>query len=128
MQKSTQPATRATKKSAKIEFNKTCTTIQLTITQFFPDRNNNNSEVNESEKNIVLTDRQEAIKDLEKLLKSKKNNLNQQNLRRHWAVLALLYSTDKRKAYETRIEMAEYPARNYNKGVYFAKKIVTQEN
>ncbi len=76
----------------------------------------------------MLTDRQEAIKDLEKLLKSKKNNLNQQNLRRHWAVLALLYSTKKRKANETQMEMAENIARNYNKGVYFAKKIVSWEN
>jgi hypothetical protein len=36
-------------------------------------------------------------------------------------VLALLYSTEKRKANETRMEMAENIARNFNKGVYFAK-------
>ncbi len=37
----------------------------------FQDRNNHNSEISESEKNIALTDRQEAIKDLENLFKSK---------------------------------------------------------
>ncbi len=54
----------------------------------------NNSEVGKTEQNIMLIDRQEGIRDLKKLLKSRKNNLNQQNLRRHWAVLALLYSTE----------------------------------
>jgi hypothetical protein len=42
---------------------------------------------------------------------------------RHWAVLALLYLTEERKANETRIEMAENIARSYNKGVYFAKEL-----
>jgi hypothetical protein len=57
--------------------------------------------VSKSIKNIVLTDRQEAINDLDNFLKLKKINLNHQNLRRHWAVLAFLYSTEKRKANET---------------------------
>jgi hypothetical protein len=57
----------------------------------------------------------------------KKNDLNQQNLRRHRAVLALLYLTEKRKANEAQIEMAQNFARNFNKGVYFAKIIVTWE-
>jgi lipopolysaccharide export LptBFGC system permease protein LptF len=47
------------------------------LQNFFSNGNNNNSEVSKSEKNIVLIDRQEAIKDLEKFLKlKKKNNLN----------------------------------------------------
>ncbi len=60
--------------------------------------------MSKSEKIIVLTVRQEAIKEPEIFLKLEKNNLNHQNLCRNWAVLALLYSTKKRKAKETQTQ------------------------
>jgi hypothetical protein len=37
------------------------------LQNFFSRRNNNNSEIIKSEKNITLTDRQDAIRDLENL-------------------------------------------------------------
>jgi hypothetical protein len=46
---------------------------------FFSYGKNNNSEVSKSEKNIVLTDSQKAIKGFEKILKSIKLYLNLQN-------------------------------------------------
>ena len=69
----------------------------------------------------------EAIKDLEKKLHSKKEVLEGQNLTRHRAVLALLYTMELRQDGETREELSFQVARSFNKGVYFARKIVEWE-
>jgi hypothetical protein len=58
----------------------------------------------------VLNQQQEAIKDLEKKLHSKKTVLNGQNLTRHQAVLALLYMTQSRQHGDTREELSYYVA------------------
>ena len=71
--------------------------------------------------------RLEAIKDLEKKLHSKKEVLEGQNLTRHRAVLALLYTMELRQDGETREELSFQVARSFNKGVYFARKIVEWE-
>jgi hypothetical protein len=71
--------------------------------------------------------RQEAIKDLERKLRSKKEVLEGQNLTRHRAVLALLYLTESRHDGETREELSYQVARSFKKGVYFARKIVEWE-
>ena len=71
--------------------------------------------------------RREAIKDLERKLRSKKEILEGQNLTRHRAVLALLYMTESRHDGETREELSYQVARSFNKGVYFARKIVEWE-
>ena len=50
-----------------------------------------------------------------------------QNLTRHRAVLALLYTTKSRRNGETREELSYQVARAFNKGVYFARKIIEWE-
>ena len=72
-------------------------------------------------------ERQEAIKDLEKKLRSKKTALGVQNLTRHRAVLALLYTTQARKEGETREQLSYQVSRSFNKGVYFGRKLVEWE-
>ena len=72
-------------------------------------------------------ERQEAIKDLEKKLRSKKTALAVQNLTRHRAVLALLYTTQARKEGETREQLSYQVSRSFNKGVYFSRKLVEWE-
>jgi hypothetical protein len=67
--------------------------------------------------------RLEAIRDLEKKLRSKKEVLEGQNLTRHRAVLALLHTTALRQDGETREELSYQVARTFNKGVYFARKL-----
>ena len=71
--------------------------------------------------------RQETIKDLEKKLRSKKTTLTGQNLTRHQAVLALLYTTRSRKEGETREELSLHVSRGFGKGVYFARKLFEWE-
>ncbi len=85
----------------------------------------NNSEVSKTEQNTMLTDRQEGIRDLEKLLKSKKKQFKPAKYMQALGSISLLYSTEKRKTNETQMEVAENIARNLNKGVYFAKIIIT---
>jgi ABC-type antimicrobial peptide transport system permease subunit len=65
------------KKLQKLNLIKHAQQYSQPLQNFFSSRNNDYSEVSKSDKNIVLLDRQEAIRNLEKLLKSKKNNLNQ---------------------------------------------------
>ena len=72
--------------------------------------------------------RREAIEDLEKKLRSKKTRLEGQNLTRHRAVLALLYTTQSRQGGDTREDLSYHVARAFNKGVYFSRKVVEWEN
>ena len=71
--------------------------------------------------------RQEAIKDLEKKLDSKRTILNGQNLTRDRAVLALLRTTEARRESETREDLSFCVSRAFGKGVYFARKLVEWE-
>ena len=71
--------------------------------------------------------RQAAIMDLEKKLRSKKINVEGQNLTRHRAVLALLYTTQSRQGGETREELSYQVARAFRKGLYFARRVVEWE-
>ena len=71
--------------------------------------------------------RRKAIDDLEKKLRSKKTVLEGQNLTRHRAVLALLYMTQSRQTGDTREELSYQVARAFNKGLYFARRVVEWE-
>jgi len=68
-----------------------------------------------------------AIADLEKKLSSKKTLLQGQNLVRHRAVLALLYTTQARGEGETREALSYQVARTFKKHTCFAKKLVEWE-
>jgi hypothetical protein len=69
----------------------------------------------------------EAIADLEKKLKSKRTFPSGQNLLRHNAVLRFLRLQQSREFGETRIELALMVARCFNRGSYFAKKLISWE-
>ena len=85
-----------------------------------------------SKKALILTDelqhqkQQEAIRDLERKLYFKKTVLNGQNLICHWAVLALLYMTQSHQN-ENHKELSYHVAQVFNKGLYFARKVVEWE-
>jgi hypothetical protein len=67
---------------------------------------------------------QEAAEDLEKKLHSKKTVLEGQNLTHHQAVLALLYITQSQQSSDTCEELSYHIARAFNKGLYFARRVV----
>ena len=67
------------------------------------------------------------IADLEKKLRSKAMNLTGQNSTRHQAVLRFLYYQRTRQNMETRQSMALKVARCFNRGGWFAKKLVSWE-
>jgi hypothetical protein len=69
-----------------------------------------------------------SISDLEKALRSKTVNLTGQNMTRHQAVLRLLYYQKTRKHEETRKDMALKVARCFNRGKWFAERLVSWEN
>lgn len=69
----------------------------------------------------------EAIADLEKKLKSRLTSLTGQNLLRHNAVLKFLHVQKSRRIVETKIELASMVARCFNRGKYFAEKLITWE-
>jgi hypothetical protein len=69
----------------------------------------------------------EAIADLEKRLKSKRTSLTGQNLLRYNAVLKFLHLQKSRQVGETRIELALMVARCFNRGKFFAEKLITWE-
>jgi hypothetical protein len=91
------------------------------ISRFFSSHTTPESKVSPS--GLRRQNRQEAIKDLEKKLCSKKEALQGQNLTRHRAVLALLCMMEPRSHGETREELSYQVSRAYKKGVY-ARKIV----
>ena len=103
------------------------TTYSQPLSQFFSSISSASSK--KSTPTIESQDqlRQAAIKDLEKKLRSKKTILTSQNLVRHQAVLALLYTTKSRKEGETREELSLHASRGFGKGVYFARKLVEWE-
>lgn len=69
-----------------------------------------------------------SISDLEKALRSKTVNLTGQNMTRHQAVLRFLYYQKTRKHEETRKDMALKVARCFNRGKWFAERLVSWEN
>jgi hypothetical protein len=71
--------------------------------------------------------RRNAIEDLEKKLKSKTNGLEGQCLKRHRAVLALLYSTQSRVDGTTRQMLCKQVAATFNRGKYFGEQLVKWE-
>jgi uncharacterized protein YciI len=71
--------------------------------------------------------RRKAIEDLEKKLKSKTNALEGQCLKRHRAVLALLYSTQSRVDGTTRQMLCKQVAATFNSGKYFGEQLVKWE-
>ena len=71
--------------------------------------------------------RQAAIHDLQQKLKSKKSMLEGQNLTRHRAVLQLLNITQMKKDGETREDLSYSVARGFNRGKYFARRIIEWE-
>ena len=73
-------------------------------------------------------ERQEAIKDLKKNLRSKKTTLGVQNLTHHRPVLALLYKTQARKERTPHEQLSYQLSRSLNKGVYFSRKLVEWED
>jgi len=70
---------------------------------------------------------QVAIQALKKKINSTKSRLHGQNLTRHQAVLAFLSIQQSRRRGETRRQLAFFVARCFNRGWYFARKIVSWE-
>ena len=68
-----------------------------------------------------------SIADLEKRLQSKSIDLTGQNSTRHQAVLRFLYYQRSQKDKETRQSMAFSVARCFNRGKWFAEKLVSWE-
>lgn len=68
-----------------------------------------------------------AMAALKKKVHSKKSNLTGQNLTRHQAVLAFLYIQQSKRLGETRSQLAYSVARCFNRGWYFARRIITWE-
>ena len=68
-----------------------------------------------------------AIAALKKKINSKKSTLTGQNLTRHQAVLAFLYIQQSKRLGETRSQLAYSVARCFNRGWYFARRIITWE-
>lgn len=97
------------------------------LSQFFSPASLILSKVSVSASELHCRLRQEAIEDLEKKLRSKKTVLEGQNFTRHRAVLALLYMTRTRKGGDTREELSCHVARTFNKGLYFARRVVEWE-
>jgi hypothetical protein len=64
---------------------------------------------------------------LRKSYTRKKKVMVGQNLTRHRAVLALLYTTRSRRNGETREELSYQVARAFNKGIYLARKSIEWE-
>ncbi|RPA99707.1 hypothetical protein L873DRAFT_1767021 [Choiromyces venosus 120613-1] len=80
-----------------------------------------------SENDLKQQGHEAAIKALKKKINSTKSRLQGQNLSRHQAVLAFLCIQQKKQAGETRRQLAFFVARCFNRGWYFARKIVTWE-
>jgi hypothetical protein len=97
------------------------------LSQFFSATSPTPNEVLVSASEPQYQLRREAIEDLEKKLRSKKTVLEGQNLTRYRAVLALLYMTQSRQDGDTREELSYNVARTFNKGLYFARKVVEWE-
>lgn len=97
------------------------------LSRFFSIASPTPNEVSASASELQCQLRGEAIKDLEKKLRSKKTVLEGQNLTRHRAVLALLYMTQSRRDGDTREELSYNVARTFNKGLYFARRVVEWE-
>lgn len=72
-------------------------------------------------------DLEASIADLERSLRSKTLGLTGQNRTRHQAVLRFLYYQRTRKGEETRQFMALQVARCFNRGKWFAEKLVSWE-
>jgi hypothetical protein len=80
-----------------------------------------------SRADTLKAQRKEAILRMQKMLSSKKISMLPQNLERHWAVLGFLKYQQNRRPGETREEMALSVARSYERGLYFAHKLITWE-
>ena len=117
-----QRRTRATQR----DLQHAATTHSQPLSQFFSPTSSASSEESTPTVKSQAQLRQEAIKDLEKKLRSKKTTLTGQNLTRHQAVLTLLY-TRSRKEGETREELSLHVSRGFGKGVYFARKLFEWE-
>ena len=116
-------------RNAQKDLQQAAKTQSQPISQFFLSTSSSSTGSTEP---ILVTEaqqkkRQEAIKDLEKKLSSKKTALAVQNLTRHRAVLALLYTTQARKEGEPREQLSYQVSRSFNKGVYFSRKLVEWE-
>jgi hypothetical protein len=74
-----------------------------------------------------LEELKEPIADLEKILRSKATNLTRQNSTRHQAVLRFLYYQRTRQHMETWQSMALRVARCFNRGKWFAERLVSWE-
>lgn len=125
-----QRRTRATQK----DLHHAATTLSQPLNRFFPPKSLNSASTSStpstSSQHVPKSEaqmREEAIKDLEKKLRSKKATLEGQNLTRHRAVLSLLYTTRSRKEDETREELSLSASRAFGKGIYFARKLVEWE-
>lgn len=68
-----------------------------------------------------------ALEDLQKKLGSKKICLSGENLTRHEAVLAFLRMQKTKGLGDSQEEMSYMVARCFEKGVYFARKLVSWE-
>jgi hypothetical protein len=73
-------------------------------------------------------DREIAVVDLKNHIARSHKNWTAAALTRHYAVYSLLRRTENRKEAETRLDVAMDVARNYGKGVYFARAVVSWEN
>ena len=102
-------------------------TYSQLLSQFFSTTPPIPNRVSISTSELQYSQRRMAIEDLEKKLRSKKTVLEGQNLNRHRAVLALLYMTQTRQGGDTREELSYYIARTFNKGLYFARRVVQWE-
>jgi hypothetical protein len=102
-------------------------TYSQPLSQFFSSASPTLTKVLVSASELQFQVRREAVEDLEKKLHSKKTVLEGQNLTRHRAVLALLYITQSQQSGDTREELSYYIARAFNKGLYFARRVVEWE-
>jgi hypothetical protein len=86
------------------------------------------SKVDDTELSTELRDL--AIQDLKKKLASKKVALKGQNATRHRAVLQFLYHQhrlEEEGSFQTRLQISQAVAKSFNRGKWFAEKIVTWE-